>query len=463
MRAITEQQKQEAIAAFAYEGTLIADTVYGSGHINDTFRLTFAVGNMGDLDVILQRMNADAFPHPEQLMENIAGVTGFLKKKIIARGGDPERETLNIIPTVDNKPYYRDTNGDYWRSYRFITGASSFDQVETPQQFYESAVAFGSFQRLLADYPAETLHETIPGFHDTRARFAAFEKAVREDVVGRAAEVQKEIAFFLERKETACYFAGRLDRGELPIRVTHNDTKLNNVMLDDKTGKGVCVIDLDTVMPGLAMNDFGDAIRYGASTAAEDERDLSEVSCSMELFSLFTKGFLEGCGGSLTPEETALLPMGAKALLGCLLLEITRLNYTNKETRADAEQGRITCIVSRAMDYISDHYMEPIRVEQLAKYSHLSETHFRRVFTEYMHMGPLEYINTVRIRTACEHLKKTEEPVADIAHKCGFTTNSTFNRNFKQMMGVTPVEWRKRPENYEQRLLNYEIHTEKGW
>ena len=153
----------------------------------------------------------------------------------------------------------------------------------------------------------------------------------------------------------------------------------------------------------------------------------------------------------------------AKALLGCLLLEITRLNYTNKETRADAEQGRITCIVSRAMDYISDHYMEPIRVEQLAKYSHLSETHFRRVFTEYMHMGPLEYINTVRIRTACEHLKKTEEPVADIAHKCGFTTNSTFNRNFKQMMGVTPVEWRKRPENYEQRLLNYEIHTEKGW
>lgn len=434
MRAITEQQKQEAIAAFAYEGTLIADTVYGSGHINDTFRLTFAVGNMGDLDVILQRMNADAFPHPEQLMENIAGVTGFLKKKIIARGGDPERETLNIIPTVDNKPYYRDTNGDYWRSYRFITGASSFDQVETPQQFYESAVAFGSFQRLLADYPAETLHETIPGFHDTRARFAAFEKAVREDVVGRAAEVQKEIAFFLERKETACYFAGRLDRGELPIRVTHNDTKLNNVMLDDKTGKGVCVIDLDTVMPWFLEE-------------AEYPKEAAKIK---EILNIMRKG------DEFYLEE-------AKALLGCLLLEITRLNYTNKETRADAEQGRITCIVSRAMDYISDHYMEPIRVEQLAKYSHLSETHFRRVFTEYMHMGPLEYINTVRIRTACEHLKKTEEPVADIAHKCGFTTNSTFNRNFKQMMGVTPVEWRKRPENYEQRLLNYEIHTEKGW
>lgn len=137
--------------------------------------------------------------------------------------------------------------------------------------------------------------------------------------------------------------------------------------------------------------------------------------------------------------------------------------HTTNSDPGNISRWGITCIVSRAMDYISDHYMEPIRVEQLAKYSHLSETHFRRVFTEYMHMGPLEYINTVRIRTACEHLKKTEEPVADIAHKCGFTTNSTFNRNFKQMMGVTPVEWRKRPENYEQRLLNYEIHTEKGW
>ena len=311
MRAITEQQKQEAIAAFAYEGTLIADTVYGSGHINDTFRLTFAVGNMGDLDVILQRMNADAFPHPEQLMENIAGVTGFLKKKIIARGGDPERETLNIIPTVDNKPYYRDTNGDYWRSYRFITGASSFDQVETPQQFYESAVAFGSFQRLLADYPAETLHETIPGFHDTRARFAAFEKAVREDVVGRAAEVQKEIAFFLERKETACYFAGRLDRGELPIRVTHNDTKINNILFD-KQGEVLCAIDLDTVMASTSLNDFGDAIRSYANTGDEDDRDLSRVGISLEMFSAYTDGYLSQRAAQLTDTEIDHLAFSAR-------------------------------------------------------------------------------------------------------------------------------------------------------
>ena len=314
MRAITEQQKQEAIAAFAYEGTLIADTVYGSGHINDTFRLTFAVGNMGDLDVILQRMNADAFPHPEQLMENIAGVTGFLKKKIIARGGDPERETLNIIPTVDNKPYYRDTNGDYWRSYRFITGASSFDQVETPQQFYESAVAFGSFQRLLADYPAETLHETIPGFHDTRARFAAFEKAVREDVVGRAAEVQKEIAFFLERKETACYFAGRLDRGELPIRVTHNDTKINNVLFDEATRKALVVIDLDTVMPGLVGHDFGDAIRFAANFVEEDSPEADKAGVNLNIYWAFAEGFLKETAATLTPREVETLGLSCFAL-----------------------------------------------------------------------------------------------------------------------------------------------------
>ena len=311
MRAITEQQKQEAIAAFAYEGTLIADTVYGSGHINDTFRLTFAVGNMGNLDVILQRMNADAFPHPEQLMENIAGVTGFLKKKIIARGGDPERETLNIIPTVDNKPYYRDTNGDYWRSYRFITGASSFDQVETPQQFYESAVAFGSFQRLLADYPAETLHETIPGFHDTRARFAAFEKAVREDVVGRAAEVQKEIAFFLERKETACYFAGRLDRGELPIRVTHNDTKINNILFD-RQGRVLCVIDLDTVLRSPCFNDFGDAIRTYANHGREDDEHLDDVWLDMAMFRGFAEGYLSEARAFLTPAETDALAFSVR-------------------------------------------------------------------------------------------------------------------------------------------------------
>lgn len=242
------------------------------------------------------------------------GVTSYLRDKITESGGDPDRETLSVIPALDGKPFYKDSFGDYWRSYVFITDAASYDQVEDPEQFYQSGVAFGNFQRLLADYPADTLFEVIEGFHDTKARFEVFKRAVREDVMGRAAKAQEEIQFVLDREELAGYLGECQERGELPLRVTHNDTKLNNVMIDNKTGKGVCVIDLDTVMPGLAVNDFGDSIRFGASTAAEDETDLSKVSCSMELFEAYTKGFIEGCGGSLTAREIELLPMGAKVM-----------------------------------------------------------------------------------------------------------------------------------------------------
>lgn len=223
-------------------------------------------------------------------------------------------ETLNIIPAKDGKPYFVDSKGEYWRSYKFITDAKCCDQVEKPEDFYESALAFGNFQRLLADYPADTLHETIRGFHDTRARFEVFRQAVEKDVCGRADSVQKEIEFVLSHEDVANVFGKIQENGEVPLRVTHNDTKLNNIMIDKATGKGICVIDLDTVMPGLAMNDFGDSIRFGASTEAEDEQDLSKVSCSMELFEIYVKGFLEGCGGSLTPREVELLPMGAKVM-----------------------------------------------------------------------------------------------------------------------------------------------------
>ena len=167
---------------------------------------------------------------------------------------------------------------------------------------------------MLADYPAETLHETIKGFHNTKARFATFKQVVEADVMGRAKEVEKEIQFVLEREDVADYFCDMLEKGEIPLRVTHNDTKLNNIMIDNVSGKGICVIDLDTVMPGLAMNDFGDSIRFGASTAAEDEQDLSKVTCSMELFDLYAKGFIEGCAGKLTEKEIALMPMGAKTM-----------------------------------------------------------------------------------------------------------------------------------------------------
>ena len=269
---------------------------------------------MGTIKVILQRMNKNIFTKPIELMENILNVTSYLRKKIIENGGDPDRETLNVIRTVDDMPYFVDSEGEYWRSYKFITDATSYDQVESPEDFYQSAVAFGNFQRLLAEYPAETLHETIEGFHDTKARFQVFKKAVEDDVCGRAASVQKEIQFVLEHEHLANVFADLLEKKEIPLRVTHNDTKLNNIMIDNKTRKGICVIDLDTVMPGLAMNDFGDSIRFGASTATEDEQDLSKVSCDMELFDLYAKGFIEGCGGKLTEKEIDLMPTGAMVM-----------------------------------------------------------------------------------------------------------------------------------------------------
>lgn len=304
----------EAIGQFRYEGVLIDERLYGSGHINDTYLLTFEIAEMGTIKVILQRMNKNIFTKPIELMENILNVTSYLRKKIIENGGNPDRETLNVIRTVDNMPYFVDSEGEYWRSYKFITDATSYDQVESPEDFYQSAVAFGNFQRLLAEYPAETLHETIEGFHDTKARFQVFKKAVEDDVCGRAASVQKEIQFVLEHEHLANVFADLLEKKEIPLRVTHNDTKLNNIMIDNKTRKGICVIDLDTVMPGLAMNDFGDSIRFGASTATEDEQDLSKVSCDMELFDLYAKGFIEGCGGKLTEKEIDLMPTGAMVM-----------------------------------------------------------------------------------------------------------------------------------------------------
>ena len=304
----------EVIERFRFQGRLVDQRPYGSGHINDTYLLTFENGNEEPGRAILQRMNKNVFPKPAALMENIMNVTAYLRGKILENGGDPERETLNVIPTKDGEACYVDAKGDYWRSYVFITDATSYDQVEDPEHFYQSAVAFGRFQRLLSDYPADTLHEIIEGFHDTRARYSLFEKAVREDQMGRAASVMREIEFLRERKSVADCFGELLDKGEIPLRVTHNDTKLNNIMIDNQTGKGICVIDLDTVMPGLVMNDFGDSIRFGASTAAEDEQDLSRVSCSMELFELYARGFMKGCGRSLTEREIQLMPMGAKVM-----------------------------------------------------------------------------------------------------------------------------------------------------
>ena len=309
-----ERISKEIVPKFAIEGTLTEAVPYGSGHINDTVRLTCALENGGQKRYILQRMNDGIFKNPVELMENVMNVTSFLRKKIVERGGNPERETLNVIRTVDGDNFLKDEDGDFWRMYIFIENATSFDMVRTPEDFYNSAVSFGNFQLLLQDYPAATLHETIPNFHNTVSRFADFKKAVEEDVCGRAKEVQDEIRFVMEREADTHVICDALANGEIPLRVTHNDTKLNNIMIDNETGKGICVIDLDTVMPGSALYDYGDSIRFGASTGAEDEKNLELINCDMGLFEIYTKGYVEGCGGSLTEKEIRMLPMGAKLM-----------------------------------------------------------------------------------------------------------------------------------------------------
>lgn len=302
--------KNEIIRHFGLKQQIVSVEPYGSGHINHTFLATSETGKR----YILQEINTDIFKNTDELMENILGVTSYLRREIQNRNGDPERETLTVLFTEDGKPYYTDGDGHDWRMYLFIEGAKTFDQVKSSEDFYQSAYAFGNFQSLLADYPAETLHETIPDFHNTVKRYRDFEEAVHADVRGRVSETGAEIAFIRERREEMSVLSDLLKKEELPLRVTHNDTKLNNIMIDDKTHQAVCVIDLDTVMPGLSVHDFGDAIRFGANTAAEDEPDVTKVSLSLELYEIYRKGFLEGCRGSLTEKEVEMLPMGAKMM-----------------------------------------------------------------------------------------------------------------------------------------------------
>lgn len=304
----------EAISNFNVTGECISHEPYGNGHINDTFIVKFKEENGSESDYILQRMNHEIFKNPVELVENISGVTAHLKKKIIANGGDFMRETLNMIATKDNKFYCKDSIGCYWRMYYFISGATCFDLVEKPEHFYQSGFAFGNFQKLLADYPASELHETIVGFHNTKKRFERFMTVLKEDKLGRAKDVTKEIEFITARKADTEVCTEMLAKNELPTRVTHNDTKLNNVMIDNVTGEGLCVLDLDTVMPGLSMNDFGDSIRFGASTAKEDEKDLDKVKMDINLFDVYTKGFLTACGDALTKTEIEMLPFGAKIM-----------------------------------------------------------------------------------------------------------------------------------------------------
>lgn len=280
---------------------------FGNGHINDTYITD------SNPSYVVQRINKTVFKRPDQVMENIIGVTEHLAEKISAAGGDPTRETIKMLRASDGKPYYLTDDGEYYRAYKYVGNAITYEIVTDNNQLYEAARAFGKFQNMLADYPADKLHETIVDFHNTRARFEQFKDALSNDSSGRAHLVPDEIKFVLDRESDAGVVVDAMASGKIPLRVTHNDTKLNNVLIDETTGKGFCVIDLDTVMPGSLLYDYGDALRFGASSGAEDESDLSKIWFDVEKFEAFTRGFIETLP-SITEEELALLPFSIKLM-----------------------------------------------------------------------------------------------------------------------------------------------------
>ncbi len=296
---------RDILERFRLPGAPVSWNPCGNGHINVTYRVECGDGGA----YILQRINSRVFRQVPELMRNIQRVTAHLLKKT-----DDPRAVLSLVETRDGGTYTVDKAGEYWRMYRYVRDSVCLERAEDVETFRESAVAFGRFQDMLSDFPAETLSETIPKFHDTVSRYEAFRSAVKEDARGRAKQVQREIDFTWRYEEFAGTLVKLQQSGQLPLRVTHNDTKLNNVLFDAKTRKALCIIDLDTVMPGLAVNDYGDSIRFGASTAAEDERDLDRVRMDMALFEAYTAGFLGACGANLTALETELLPVGAKMM-----------------------------------------------------------------------------------------------------------------------------------------------------
>ena len=294
----------DVLARFQLDAPAVSCERYGCGHINETYLVVTESGRR----YILQKISNRAFPDVAGLQENIAAVTEFLHTQT----SDPYG-ALTLIPTDEGKSYLHWGENSDWRIYDFIEGAVCLQKPETAEDFYQSAIAFGTFQQQLAGFPAHTLHETIKNFHNTPDRYRIFKEVLAKDVMNRAKDVQPEIDFVLAHEEVGGRLMGLLKEGKLPLRVTHNDTKLNNVMLDEKTRTPLCVIDLDTTMPGLSAYDFGDSIRFGAATAAEDETDLSKMEMDLDLFRIFTRGFLTACPG-LTAEERKALPLGAMTM-----------------------------------------------------------------------------------------------------------------------------------------------------
>lgn len=310
---MNNQHIENIMNNFAEAGKFVSFTPVETGHINTTLKVTCEKDGK-EVNHLLQMINTHVFQNPVQLMDNVHAVTSFIKKKVIENGGDCERATLYCKLTKDGKTFFVDSENKVWRLYNYVENSFSYDAIESAEIFYKAGKAFGDFQHLLADFPMDGLYETIPDFHNTAKRYNNLRISVERNASGRAGLVQKEIEFAKERREETYVLVGKQLIGDLPTRVTHNDTKLNNILFDNNTDEPICIVDLDTVMPGLSLYDFGDAIRFGANTAAEDEKDLSKVSLDLNLYEQYVRGFLSSAGDSLTAEEVKYLPLGAKMM-----------------------------------------------------------------------------------------------------------------------------------------------------
>lgn len=311
---VASRDLEDALYAFGFGPQCSYVKPFGEGHINETYAVYMPTEEGDEFAYILQRVNNNVFKDPAGVMENIFGVTEYLRNVIREEGGDPDRETLSCIKTKSGCTYFEDSEGQPWRCYNYIPNSVCYQLVEEPEQFYQSGSSFGHFLKQLGDYPASSLKETIPDFHNTVKRFENFTRALKRDIKNRAAACKGEIAFVLDREKDCSVLVKQQEEGTLPLRVTHNDTKLNNILFDADTGRGLCIIDLDTIMPGLAANDFGDSIRFGAATAEEDEQNLDLMHFDISLYELYVKGYLEATKDVLTPEEIESLPWGARLM-----------------------------------------------------------------------------------------------------------------------------------------------------
>ena len=295
--------------AFDVRGRILLCTPFGSGHINDTYRVVIET-EKGEKEYILQKMNTRIFQNPAGLMNNIQLVTEYVKKKILKKGGDPEREAMHFHSTIEGNLYHIDENGECWRLADRVMGSVSYDWAVNREMFANVGRAFGRFMADLADFPAEQLVEVIPNFHNTRVRYQTFVSEVKANRAGRIETCRPEIEFALARKELAEAIVEKLETNELPLRVTHNDTKINNILMDAATDQPLCIVDLDTIMPGACAYDFGDSIRFGASSAPEDETDLDKVYLELDLFEAYTDGYMQAVGNILTQAEAKSLALG---------------------------------------------------------------------------------------------------------------------------------------------------------